>query len=114
MSWLSPIFGTGHVDRMRKSHFMLKAFQQKLDRTRSSSYCEDSLGTTASMMSWNGEHSVSYHYHLRSLIPTVSGSGNGAGVGMDAILSPSVADESTIMSTKSSVSYRFVLCCHVA
>lgn len=87
---------------------MMKAFQQKLDRTRSSSYCEDSLGTTSSMMSWNGEHSVSYQYHLRSLIPTVSMSGNGGGVGVDAISSPSVADESTIMSTKSSVSYRFM------
>merc|ERR1719361_2685864 len=60
------------------------------------------------MMSWNGEHALSYHYHLRSLIPTVSVSGNGGGIGMNAISSPSVADESTIMSTKSSVSYRFM------
>merc|ERR1712087_219028 len=58
------------------------------------------------MLSWNGEHSLSYHYHLRSLIPTVSLNGNG-GNGLDAISSPSVADESTIMSTKSSLSYRF-------
>jgi len=108
MSWLSPIFGEDDIDKMRRSQLMVKAFQQKLDRTRSSSYCEDSLGTTSSMMSWNGEHSVSYHYHLRSLIPTVAGNVNGGGVGMDAISSPSVADESTIMSTKSSVSYRFV------
>ena len=104
MSWLSPLLGEHQIDRLRKSNLMIKAFQQKLDRSRSSSYYEDSLGTTSSMMSWNGEHSVSSQYHLRSLIQTLSVSGNGA----DAISSPAVADESAMMSTKSLISYQFM------
>lgn len=97
-----------------KSNLVIKGFQQKLDRSRSSSYREDSLGSTVSLISYNQQHCLSYNYHLRSLIPTLTLSDangvqqNVAMVGGDAISSPSIADESTMMSTKSSVSYRFV------
>ena len=107
-----------------KSSLIIRGFQQKLDRTRSSSYREDSLGTTSSLISYNKQHCLSYNYHLRSLIPTlglsggigsnnnIGNGGNNGGVGdaimMDAISSPSIADESTMMSAKSSINYRFV------
>lgn len=49
----------------KKSSLILKAFQQKLDRTRSSSYRQDSLGFTSSLISFNKQHCLSYNYHLR-------------------------------------------------
>eukprot|EP01083_Nonionella_stella_P071381 191683_1 len=83
-----------------KSNLILKGFQQKLDRTRSSGYDEDSLGSTASLISYNKQHCLSYHCHLRTLIPNLNKKGR--------MVSPSVLDESTMMSTKSSLQYRFV------
>ena len=54
------------------SNLIIRGFQQKLDRTRSSSYRQDLLGTTTSLISSNKQHCLSYNYHLRSLIPTYS------------------------------------------
>ena len=105
----------------KKSSLMVRGFQQKLDRTRSSSYREDSLGTTASLISYNKQHCLSYNYHLRSLIPTFAidktmgdnvDINNNVGGGMveeiNGISSPTIADESTMMSAKSSLNYRYV------
>jgi len=103
----ADIFGDSFDDFIfgdKKSSLILKGFQQKLDRTQSSSYRQDSLGFTSSLLSFDKEHCLSYNYHLRSLLPNV----NSNGVMMDSIASPSVADESTMMTTKSSLNYRFV------
>eukprot|EP01084_Bolivina_argentea_P236808 398139_1 len=79
-------------------NLVLRGFQQKLDRIKSSSYHEDSTGISATLIS-NNKHLLTYNYHLRSMLPSENININN--------ISPSISDDSILMSIKSSLQYKY-------
>jgi len=83
-----------------------RGFKQSLDRSRSSSYKEESTGATVNLISPNKEHVLSYHGHFRSLIISPRQTKDQYGGTSWSDVSSSIGDEQ-VPSFKSSFNYRF-------